>query len=87
LECTAEDRWLLQGELDVDGARLLSTLVDTLGPGVDRLFLDCSELEFVDVAGWRALRKLRADLLPDTELVLTEASDRLGRVTDLLGPP
>jgi len=79
------DRYRLSGELDMATA---PALADALGPIADecrQLTLDVKDLTFVDSSGIRALVELSARLDGSGPLVLTNVSDALHRLLDIVG--
>ena len=87
LTCREADRWDLAGELDCDSAPMLVPTAEATLPRPPVLVLECPDLEFIDVAGWRALRTVRLLLEPATELRLCHPSGALRRLMIVLGQP
>lgn len=82
-----ENRWSLGGELDCSsGAMLVPAAAATL-PSAPVLYLDCADLQFIDVAGWRALGVVRRQLEPATELRLCHPSTAARRLFRVIGHP
>ena len=81
------DRWSLAGELDgATGPLLLTTAAATFTrPPVH--YLECSEVSFIDVAGWNALRAVRRLYEPWTETRLCQLSRAMRRLTAIIGHP
>lgn len=82
----AHARVVLRGELDVTGVQSLGRLVGSLAGELRSVVLDLSALEFVDVAGWRALRSVGRDLRERGVDVHTVGSPATDRVVAMLGP-
>jgi anti-sigma B factor antagonist len=81
----ARDRYKLSGELDMASAPALS---DALGPIVDecrRLTLDLEDLTFIDSSGIRAFVELSSRLDGSGPLVLTNVSDGVHRLLEIVG--
>jgi anti-anti-sigma factor len=79
------DRYRLSGELDMASAPALS---DALGPIVDecrRLTLDLEDLTFIDSSGIRAFVELSSRLDGSGPLVLTNVSDGVHRLLEIVG--
>jgi hypothetical protein len=87
LTCLDVDRWELAGELDCASGPMLAPAVEASLPSTPLLFLECREIEFIDVAGWRALGLVRRMLEPATELRLCHPSAMLRRLMVVLGHP
>ena len=51
-------RWHVSGQVDLRAAEAFPAMVRSAAEGSDRLYLDCSELDFIDVAGIRALAQV-----------------------------
>jgi anti-anti-sigma regulatory factor len=51
------------------------------------LYLECGDVEFIDIAGWRALRAVRVLLEPVSELRLCHPSLALRRLIGVVGHP
>ena len=87
LTCLDADRWDLAGELDCASGPMLVPAAEAALPRPPVLFLECRDLGFVDVAGWRALRLVRRLFEPVTELRLCHPTAILRRVMIVLGQP
>jgi hypothetical protein len=87
LTCLGADRWDLAGELDCASGPMLAPTAEAALPRSPVLFLECRDLDFVDVAGWRALRFVRCLFEPVTELRLCHPSAILRRLMIVLGHP
>lgn len=87
LTCLEAARWNLAGELDCASGPMLAPAAEAARPLPPVLFIECHELEFVDVAGWRALRLVRQLFEPATELRLCHPSGVLRRLMTVLGHP
>jgi hypothetical protein len=87
LSALGSDRWNLSGELDCASGPMLLLSAEAALPRPPVLYLECGDVEFVDVAGWRALRKVRTLLEPATELRVCHPSAVLRRLMSVLGHP
>jgi hypothetical protein len=87
LTCLDGDRWNLAGELDCASGPMLVPAAEAAFPRTPVLFLECHDLDFVDVAGWRSLRLVRRLFEPVTELRLCHPSAVLRRLMIVLGHP
>jgi anti-anti-sigma regulatory factor len=81
------DRWSLAGELDCASGPMLLLTAEATFPRPPVLYLECGEVEFIDVAGWRALRTVRTMFEPATELRVCHPSGMLRRLMSVLGHP
>ena len=81
------DRWNLAGELDCASGPILLPTAEAALPRPPVLYLECGDVCFVDVAGWRALRLVRMLFEPGTELRLCHPSAPLRRLMTVLGHP
>lgn len=81
------DRWSLAGELDCSSGPMLLPTAEAAFPTPPVLYLECSDVDFVDVAGWRALHAVRSQFEPATELRLCHPSAALRRLISVLGHP
>jgi anti-anti-sigma factor len=68
----------LTGELDVEAAAAVAAVIDERGDG--RICLDLADLDFVDVAGLRALRGTK-----ERPITIAARSDAVQRLIGLLG--
>jgi ABC-type transporter Mla MlaB component len=87
LTALGADRWNLAGELDCASGPMLLLAADAALPRPPVLYLECRDVDFVDVAGWRALRNVRRLLEPSTELRVCHPSNGLRRLMSVLGHP
>jgi ABC-type transporter Mla MlaB component len=87
LRCVEPSRWRLEGELDRTSGPLLLTTAEITLPRDPVIFLDCSAVDFIDLAGWRALRRVRLLLEPGTEVRLCHPSRVLRRLIGVVGHP
>lgn len=55
---SGEGRWHVSGQVDLRAAQAFPAMVRSAAEGSDRMCLDCSELDFIDVAGIRALAQV-----------------------------
>lgn len=86
LEWTTPERWRLSGDLDCLSSGLLEGAAASSGsPPV--IYLDCRGVEFIDVAGWRALGRLRRDDDPVTDVRICHPSAPVRQLIRLLGHP
>jgi anti-anti-sigma factor len=74
----------LMGELDLATADELIKLLEPAVRGDGDLRLDLAGLEFMDVAGIRALMKLRLDLCGRGKVHLRSATGEVARVLELM---
>jgi hypothetical protein len=81
------DRWSLAGELDCASGPMLLPTAEAALPRPPVLYLECGGVDFIDVAGWRALRLVRTLFEPATELRLCHPSGVLSRLISVLGQP
>jgi anti-anti-sigma factor len=81
------DRWSLAGEIDCASGPMLLLTAEAALPRRPVLYLECSDVEFIDVAGWRTLRTVRTLFEPATELRLCHPSSALRRMLSVLGHP
>ena len=78
-------RVALSGDLDRSGVAAVGSLVVGLAPQLRRAELDLTALDFVDVAGWRALAAAVDDLGRRGVRVEVTGSAASDRVAALLG--
>jgi anti-anti-sigma regulatory factor len=81
------DRWSLAGEIDCASGPMLLLTAEAALPRRPVLYLECGDVEFIDVSGWRALRTVRSLFEPATELRLCHPSSSLRRLLSVLGHP
>ena len=87
LTALGADRWSLAGELDCASGPMLLLTAEAALPRSPVLYLECGDVEFIDVAGWRALRTVRTLFEPATELRVCHPSGVLRRLMSVLGHP
>jgi len=87
LQSLGEDRWSLGGELDWASGPMLLPAASATFPPSPVLYMHCDRLEFIDVAGWRALRAVRRQLEPASELRLCHPSPVVRRLISVIGHP
>lgn len=76
-------RWHVSGQVDLRAAQAFPAMVRTAAESSDRLCLDCSELDFIDVAGIRALAEVAYGT--GTSMRLRGTGETLRRSWQLLG--
>ena len=81
------DRWSLAGDLDCASGPMLILTAEAAFPRPPVLYVECADVEFIDVAGWRSLRTVRSLFEPATELRLCHPSSALRRLLSVLGHP
>lgn len=85
LHADGHGRWRLTGEVDLAGLAELEVALTAI-PADRDLHLGVEALEFIDVAGVRALISLARRLGPDRRLVVHEPPQILRRILDLGWP-
>lgn len=80
---SGRDRWHVSGQVDLRAAQAFPAVVRTAAEGSDRLCLDCGELDFIDVAGIRALAQ--AAYGTGTRMRLCGTGETLRRTWQLQG--
>jgi anti-anti-sigma factor len=82
-----EQRIVLAGELDYNGARHLASVIEeTLATRAARLVLDLSQLSFIDSSGVRAVLNASLDATQaGTELLVIPGIDAVQRRFELAG--
>lgn len=79
---SGEGRWHLSGQIDVRAAEAFPAAVRTAAEGRASLWLDCTQLRFIDVAGIRALVQVARGT--GISIQLHGANDTLRRCWKLL---
>lgn len=79
-----EARWRLSGVVDLRAAEAFPAAVRAAATAEagGRVWMECSELRFIDVAGIRTLAQVMAEV--ETSMCLQGASDSLRRYWELL---
>lgn len=84
LQRLGEARWHLSGEVDLRAAEAFPAAVRAAAEAQEdgRMWLECSDLRFIDVAGIRALARVMAEA--DISVCIQGADDSLQRYWKLL---
>ena len=84
LHAAGDGRWRLRGEVDTETRDALYAALAAL-PATEPAHLDLSDLEFIDVAGARALAALAVRLAPAGGVVLHDPPEQLAWMLDTWG--